>query len=190
MIKVPAKPKRRGVFTGRPPGLEEGHRAAARGPPDRDLRRGSGLVMAVKKYKPTSPGRRFMAVSSFEDDHQEGTREVAHRAAQEDRRPEQQRPHHDAPPGRRPQAPVPRDRLQAREGRRAGQGGRDRVRPQPVGPDRAAPLRRRRQGVHHRPAGPPRRRLASSRARRPTSRPATPCRSTTSRRARSSTTSS
>ena len=23
--------------------------------------------MAVKKYKPTSPGRRFMAVSSFED---------------------------------------------------------------------------------------------------------------------------
>src|SRR4029077_8405185 len=50
----------------RPPELEEGHRGAPRGPPDRDLRGGPGL-MAVKKYKPTSPGRRFMAVSSFED---------------------------------------------------------------------------------------------------------------------------
>src|SRR4029079_17329626 len=50
----------------RPSRLEEGCGAAARRPSDRDLRGGPGL-MAVKKYKPTSPGRRFMAVSSFED---------------------------------------------------------------------------------------------------------------------------
>ena len=36
------------------------------------------------------------------------------------------------------------------EGRRAGEGRRDRVRPEPVGADRAAPLRRRREGLHPR----------------------------------------
>src|SRR5437764_1864464 len=46
--------------------LEEGDRAAARGRDDRDLRGGSGL-MPVRKYKPTSPGRRFMSVSTFDE---------------------------------------------------------------------------------------------------------------------------
>src|SRR6185312_10649636 len=48
--------------------LEEGDRPGPRGRVDRDLRRGTGLTeMAVKKYKPTSAGRRQMATSSFEE---------------------------------------------------------------------------------------------------------------------------
>src|SRR5207247_9830634 len=46
--------------------LEEGDRPAPRGRHDRDLRRGASL-MALRKYKPTSPGRRFMSVSAFDD---------------------------------------------------------------------------------------------------------------------------
>ena len=106
--------------------------------------------MALKKYKPTSPGRRFMSVSSFEEITKTEPEQLADRADQEDRRPQRQRAHHHPPPGRRAQAPLPDHRLQAPEGRRAGEGGRDRVRPEPVGPDRAAPLRRRREGVHPR----------------------------------------
>ena len=63
------------------------------------------------------------------------------------------------------------DRLQAPQGRRAGEGRRDRVRPEPVGADRAAALRRRREGLH-----PRARRLEVGatrrvRARAPTSSP-------------------
>src|SRR5204863_2897919 len=47
-------------------GLEEGDRPGRRGPGDPDLR-GSPSLMALKKFKPTSPGRRFMTVSSFEE---------------------------------------------------------------------------------------------------------------------------
>ena len=39
------------------------------------------------------------------------------------------------------------------QGRRAGQGRRDRVRPQPLGAHRAAPLRRRREALHPRARG-------------------------------------
>ncbi len=66
MLKVQAKPKRRGMIRGDEARLEEGDRAAARGRDDRDLRRGPGL-MPVRKYKPTSPGRRFMSVSTFDE---------------------------------------------------------------------------------------------------------------------------
>src|SRR5205085_12008342 len=38
-----------------------------RGRHDRDLRGGSGLAVALRKYKPTTPGRRFMTVSTFEE---------------------------------------------------------------------------------------------------------------------------
>src|SRR5207248_1402955 len=51
---------------GPPAGLEEGRRPAARGRVDPDLPGGSGL-MAIRRYKPTSPGRRFMTVSTFEE---------------------------------------------------------------------------------------------------------------------------
>ena len=52
------------------------------------------------------------------------------------------------------------------EGRRAGQGRGDRVRPEPLGPHRAAALRRRRQGLHPRPGRPEGRRDAGVRADR------------------------
>ena len=130
-------------------GLEEGDRAGRRGPGDPDLRGSTGL-MALKKYKPTSPGRRFMSVSTFEEITKTEPEKSADRADQEDRRSQRQRSHHDAPPRRRPQAPLPDHRLQAPQGRDSGQGRRDRVRPEPLGADRAAPLRGRREGVHPR----------------------------------------
>ena len=106
--------------------------------------------MPVRKFKPTSPGRRFMSVSTFEEITKSKPGEDAHREADEEGRPQQLRAHHDAPPGRRPQAPLPRRRLQAQEGRRPGQGRRDRVRPEPLGAHRAAALRRRREELHPR----------------------------------------
>ena len=45
--------------------------------------------------------------------HEDRAGEEPHRAAEEEGRPEQLRADHDAPPGRRPQAPLPGDRLQA-----------------------------------------------------------------------------
>src|SRR5439155_6520307 len=46
--------------------LEKGRRPAQEGRLDRDLRR-SSVVMPIRRYKPTSPGRRFMSVSTFEE---------------------------------------------------------------------------------------------------------------------------
>ena len=60
------------------------------------------------------------------------------------RRPQRQRPRHRPPPRRRRQAALPQDRLQAPQGRRAGEGRDDRVRPQPQLLHRPAALRRRR----------------------------------------------
>src|SRR6185437_14127879 len=51
---------------GRASRLEEGDRRAQGRRLDRDLRR-SAAVMPVRKFKPTSPGRRFMSVSTFEE---------------------------------------------------------------------------------------------------------------------------
>ena len=108
--------------------------------------------MATRSFKPTSPGRRFMSVSDFAEVTKSEPEKSLLGPAPAARRPQRQRPHHDAPPGRRPQAPLPHHRLQAPEGRRAGQGRRDRVRPQPLGAHRAAALRRRREGLHPRAA--------------------------------------
>ena len=63
---VQSKPKRRGLYRGTQAGLEEGDRAAQARRLDRDLRGGPRL-MPVRRYKPTSPGRRFMTVSTFEE---------------------------------------------------------------------------------------------------------------------------
>ena len=134
--------------------------------------------MPIRRYKPTSPGRRFMTVSTFEEVTKTKPEKSLTEQADEEGRPEQQRPHHDAPPGRRPQAPLPRHRLQAHEGRRAREGRRDRVRPEPLGADRAAALRGRREELHPRSRAAARRRRRSSPARAPTSSPATRCRST------------
>ncbi len=60
-----------------------------------------------------------MTVSDFAEVTKAEPGEEPRRADEEDGRPQQQGPHHDAPPGRRAQAPLPRHRLQADEGRRA-----------------------------------------------------------------------
>ena len=148
------------------------------------------LLMGLKKYKPTSPGRRFQSVSDFAEITSTDAREVAVGAAAQEGRSQQQRAHHDPSPGRRPQAPLPRDRLQAQQGRRAGQGRDDRVRPEPLGPHRAAALRGRREALHPGAQGPQRRRHDHERSRMPTSSPATRCRWPTSRSVRSCTPSS
>ena len=144
--------------------------------------------MALKKYKPTSP-----AVASWRPRASRRSRSPSRRSPCSSRSRRRAggttRPHHDAPPGRRPQAPLPHDRLQAHEGRRAGQGGGDRVRPEPLGAHRAPALRRRREGLHPRPRGCGSARRSSPDPTRTSSR-ATRCRSPTSRRERSSTTSS
>ncbi len=67
IVIVKPKPKKRNFIEGKRSRLEEGDRPAQRGRHDRHLRGGSGLAMALRKYKPTTPGRRFMTVSSFEE---------------------------------------------------------------------------------------------------------------------------
>ena len=93
--------------------------------------------MAVRKFKPTSPGRRFMTVSDFSEITKSEPEKTLLAPLHKTRRAKRQRPHHHPPSGRWTQAPLPADRLQAQQGRRSGQGALDRVRPQPVGADRA-----------------------------------------------------
>ena len=106
--------------------------------------------MPIKRYKPTSPGRRFATYA----DRSELTKTEPEKSLVEGltqvRRAQHPRAHHVAPPRRRRQAQVPRHRLQADQGRRAGARSRDRVRPEPHRAHRAAALRRRREALHPR----------------------------------------
>ena len=87
--------------------------------------------MAMRKTKPTSPGRRFATYQLREEVTGRRPDKPLTKGMTQVRRPQHQRPHHRAPPRRRRQAPLPRDRLQAHQGRRPGQGRDDRVRPEP-----------------------------------------------------------
>ena len=100
------------------------------------------------------------------------------------------RPHDVASPRRRSQAALPPRRLQAEQGRRAREGRRDRVRPEPQRAHRAAALPRRREALHPRPERPRRSATCCRAARVRRSAPATRCRCATSRSARRCTTSS
>ena len=105
--------------------------------------------MAVRKYKPTTPGRRGASVSDFEEiTRAKPEKSLTRREGPQARRPERARPDHHPAPGRRPQAPVPGDRLPAQQGRRAGQGRAHRVRPEPHRAHRAPALRGRREALH------------------------------------------
>ena len=164
ILKVQSKPKRRGFTKGRRPGwkkaivqLSEGHEI--------EIFEGAARLDGPEEVQADEPRAPLHGDLGLRGDHQVGAGEVAPRAADEEGRPQQPRPDHDAPPGRRSQAPLPHDRLQADEGRRPGEGGRDRVRPEPVGSDRAPALRRRREVVHPRPVAAPRRRDRRVRAR-------------------------
>ena len=66
IVKVQAKPKRRGRDQGHKPGWKKAIVQLQPGRHDRDLRR-SAALMPIRRYKPTSPGRRFMSVSTFEE---------------------------------------------------------------------------------------------------------------------------
>ena len=155
IVNVPGKPKRRGQTSGFRPGLQEGDHPAARRRFDRALR--GGALMGVRQFKPTSPGRRFMTISDFDEVTRDKPEKSLLAPVKRHGGRNNTGPHHDAPPGRRPQAPLPHHRLQAAQGRRSGDRGVDRVRPQPLGAHRAAALRRRPQGLHP-GAGPARRR--------------------------------
>ena len=61
--------------------------------------------MAVRKYKPTTPGRRGASVSSFDEiTRSTPEKSLARRRGAEQGRAQRARPHHDAPPGRRHEA--------------------------------------------------------------------------------------
>ena len=68
-MSVKSKPKRRGWTVGRTRAVEEGHRRARARRPHRAVRGpGAGRVaMAIKKHKPTTPGRRFATWSDREE---------------------------------------------------------------------------------------------------------------------------
>ena len=140
--------------------VEEGRRAGARGRHDPDLPGpgGGALSHADPQAQAHLARPALRDLPGLLGDHEDRAGEDPRRGPQEVRRPQRQRPQDVAPPRRRRQAPVPQDRLQAQpQGRRAGQGRRDRVRPEPVGLHRAAALRRRREELHPR-AQPPARR--------------------------------
>ena len=122
--------------------LEEGHRHAARGRPDRVLliaacglaiaiarslqaaRILRGYDMGIRQYKPTTPGRRQGSVSDFAeitDRKKKPEKSLLQPQAQEGR-PQQPGHRLHALPRRRPQADVPHHRLQAQQGRRLGHG--------------------------------------------------------------------
>ena len=107
--------------------------------------------MGIRKYKPTTPGRRGSSVADFVEITRSDAGEVAGApAAQKGGRNNTGRITTRHQGGGHKRA-YRRDRLPSpRQGRRAGQGRAHRVRPEPHRADRAAALRRRREALHHR----------------------------------------
>ena len=118
------KEKRMGRVHRPAPELEEGDRDAARRATRSSSSRES-RAMAIKNYKPTSPGRRGMTGARL---RARSPRASPRRALLEHKHATGGRNNHGritvALPRRRPQAALPRHRLQARQDRRAGQGRR------------------------------------------------------------------
>ncbi len=76
--------------------------------------------MSIRQFRPMTAGTRFRSVSGFDEITRDHAGEVAAGAAEEVRRPQQPGPPHHAAPGRRSQAAVPEDRLQAQQVRDPG----------------------------------------------------------------------
>ena len=93
--------------------------------------------MALVKVKPTSAGRRALVKVVNARPAQGRAGGVADRDAEARIGPQQQRPHHDAAQGRRPQAALPHRRFQAQQGRHRGEGRAPRIRPEPQRAHRA-----------------------------------------------------
>ena len=146
--------------------------------------------MSIRQFRPMTAATRFKSVSGFDEITRDDAREVAARADEEVRRPQQPGPPDVAPPGRRAQAPVPEDRLQAEQVRDPGQG-----QPRSSTIRTGAPASRSsctptaRSGTSCTPRGCTRA-TSWSRGRARTAGPATRCRSRRSRSAPRCTTSS
>ena len=108
-----ARSKRRGSAPGRRRRPEARDRHPGRGRPDRDLRDGEvddGCPASTSRPRRAAAAR-ASPTSTRSPASPPG--EVARRAGPQEGRPQRARPDHHAAPGRRPQAPLPRDRLQA-----------------------------------------------------------------------------
>ena len=108
--------------------------------------------MPVRRFKPTSPGRRFMTVSDFA----EVTKSKPEKRSLTEKLTKKGGRNNNGRITTRHQGGGHKRRYRVIDFKRRkdgmpGEGRRDRVRPEPLGADRAAPLRRRLQGVHPRP---------------------------------------
>ena len=140
--------------------------------------------MALVKVKPTSAGRRVAGQGRQRRPAQGRAGRVARRSAEARLGPQQQRPHHDPPQGRRPQAPLPRRRLPAQQGRHRREGRAPRVRPEPQRQHRAAAATPTASAATSSRRAASRSARSSCRASRRRSSRATRCRCATSRSAR------
>ena len=109
--------------------------------------------MAIRKRKPTSPGRRFQSVSDFADDHDRQAREVAHHS-----RPSTGGRNSYGRKTARHRGGGHKRRYRIIDFKREKDGvpakvAVDRVRPEPQRAHRAVALPRRREALHPRPAG-------------------------------------
>ena len=160
--------------------VEEGVRHAQARRQHRVLR--GSLRWRFRKYKPTSPGRRGMSTQDFGEITKSEPEKslLAHKP-----RPAGRNNHGRITSRFRGGGHKQRYRMVDFKRTKTGVPATvlgDRVRPEPLGAPRAAPVRRRREGAtSSRPQQPRGRRPGDRRRTRPTSSPATRCRSATSR---------
>ena len=130
--------------------------------------------MAINKHKPTSPARRFATWLDARRGH--ALASPRSRSSRASRKTGGRNTHGRITSRHRgggAKRRYRRDRLQAPQGRRAGEGRRDRVRPEPQRAHRAAALPRRREALHPRAAAADGRHGGRAPARAPRSRSAT-----------------
>ena len=118
-----------------------GRRRSSRSPPRKRSpssrackERAGSSRMAIKKYRPLTPGLRFKTSLTFEEITKKHSREGADQGKVEARGPRRGRQDQRPPQGRRPQARVPPDRFPPRQDRHPRQGQRHRVRSRTAAP--------------------------------------------------------
>ena len=84
--------------------------------------RAGSIRMAIKKYRPLTPGLRFKTGLTYEEITKKTPREGPDEGKVEARGPRRGRQDQRPPQGRRSQARLPADRFQARQDRHPGQG--------------------------------------------------------------------
>ena len=138
IVNVKGKEKRFGRFMRPPRQLEEGVREPEAGPGNQ--LRGRRAVNHGTRQSQTDFARppRARQGRHIRTCTRAGRSTRSLESAEARLGPQQQRPHHDAPQGRRPQAPLPHRRFQAQQGRHPGEGRAHRVRPEPQRAHRAA----------------------------------------------------